>query len=48
MIIKDNNYMLTMKEITERSEGTELSDEYSRFMRNQNSNKIIKNSSKNQ
>ena len=32
--MKDNNYMLTMKEITERSEGTEQSDEYSRFMKN--------------
>ena len=47
MNAKDNNYMLTMKEITERSEGTELSDEYSRFIKNQNSSKIIKNSSKN-
>ena len=36
-----------MKEITERSEGTELSDEYSRFIKNQNSSKITKNSSKN-
>jgi hypothetical protein len=34
MNVKDNNYMLTMKEITERSEGTEMSDEYSRFMKN--------------
>lgn len=34
MNVKDNNYMLTMKEITERSEGTEISDEYSRFMKN--------------
>ncbi len=32
--------MLTMKEITERSEDTELSDEYSRFIKNQNSTKI--------
>lgn len=32
-----------MKEITERSEGTELSDEYSRFMKNQNSINIQKN-----
>jgi hypothetical protein len=29
-----------MKEITERSEDTELSDEYSRFIKNQNSTKI--------